>query len=196
MVKVKSFKILTLIFLVSLLTISHQPSAIAMQLLVQIVGSGNLILEVEPSDTIENVKQKIQDKEGIPAEQQSIYLDEILLEDVFTLLDYNVKKDDILWVVRTINNAAIEAARVAAIEAARVAAAEAARVAVAEAEAARKAKEQKELIEILALIPKIGGLALSLGDTTKSLYSTKCVKGKTTKYVKYGAKCPKGFVRK
>ena len=79
-------------------------------------------------------------------------------------------------------------------ETARVAAAnaEAARA----AEAARKAKEQKELMEILALIPKIGELTLSLGETTKSLYSTKCVKGKTTKYVKYGAKCPKGYKKK
>ena len=188
MFKIKSFKIFTLIFLVLLLTISHQPSAIAMQLLVQIVGSGNLILVVEPSDTIENVKQKIQDKEGISADQQSIYLGEVLLEDVFTLLYYSIKKDDILWVVRTINNAATEAAR-AAVE-------EAARVAAANAEAARKAKEQRELTEILALIPKIGELTLSLGETTKSLYSTKCVKGKTIKYVKYGAKCPKGYLKK
>jgi hypothetical protein len=98
--------------------------------------------------------------------------------------------------------AAAEAARVAAAaaaEAARVAAAaaaEAARVAAANAEAARKAKEQKELTEILAIIPKIAELTLGLGETTKSLYSTKCVKGKTTKYVKYGAKCPKGYKKK
>ena len=64
------------------------------------------------------------------------------------------------------------------------------------AEAARKAKEQKELTEILALIPKIGELTLSLGETTKSLYSTKCVRGKTTKYVNKGSKCPKGYVKK
>jgi hypothetical protein len=95
---------------------------------------------------------------------------------------------------------AAEAARVAAAnaEAARVAAAnaEAARVAAANAEAARKAKEQKELTEILAIIPKIGELTLGLGETTKSLYSNKCVKGKTTKFVKKGAKCPKGYVKK
>jgi hypothetical protein len=86
----------------------------------------------------------------------------------------------------------------AAAEAARVAAAnaEAARVAAANAEAARKAKEQKELTEILAIIPKIGELTLGLGETTKSLYSNKCVKGKTTKFVKRGAKCPKGYVKK
>jgi hypothetical protein len=65
----------------------------------------------------------------------------------------------------------------------------------AQAEAARRAREQQELIDILALIPKIGELTLSLGETTKSLYSTKCVKGKSTKFVKKGAKCPRGFVR-
>ena len=88
------------------------------------------------------------------------------------------------------SEAAAEAARVAAANA------EAARVAAANAEAARKAKEQKELTEILAIIPKIAELTLGLGETTKSLYSTKCVKGKTTKYVKYGAKCPKGYKKK
>jgi uncharacterized delta-60 repeat protein len=101
--------------------------------------------------------------------------------------------------------AAAEAARVAAAaaeaaaaEAARVAAAaaEAARVAAANAEAAQKAKEQKELTELLSVIPSIAGLALNLGDLTNSLLTTKCVKGKTVKNVKKGAKCPKGFVKK
>jgi hypothetical protein len=52
---------------------------------------------------------------------------------------------------------------------------------------------QKELLAILALIPSIGELALSLGETTQSLYKQKCVKGKLVKYVKSGAKCPKGY---
>ena len=69
-------------------------------------------------------------------------------------------------------------------------------LAAAAAEAARRAKEQKELTEILSIIPKIGELTLGLGEVTKSLTSTQCVKGKTTKFVKKGAKCPKGFVRK
>ena len=62
--------------------------------------------------------------------------------------------------------------------------------------AAAKQKQDQELTEILAIIPKIAELTLSLGETTKSLYSTKCVKGKTTKYVKKGAKCPKRYVKK
>jgi hypothetical protein len=74
-------------------------------------------------------------------------------------------------------------------------AAEAARVAAA-AEAARKAKEQKELTELLSVIPSIAGLALNIGDLTNSVLTTKCVKGKTIKYVKKGAKCPKGFVKR
>jgi hypothetical protein len=85
------------------------------------------------------------------------------------------------------SEAAVEAARLAAIELARGSAA---------SEAARKAKEQRELTEILALIPKIAELTLSLGENTKSLYSTKCVKGKTTKFVKKGSKCPKGYLKK
>ena len=75
------------------------------------------------------------------------------------------------------------------------AAAETARIAAA-AQAARLAKEQKELTEIMAMIPKIGELTLSLGEVTRSLMSTKCVKGKTIKNVKKGAKCPKGFVKR
>jgi uncharacterized delta-60 repeat protein len=116
---------------------------------------------------------------------------------------YNGSNDDfalVRYIASDSTALAAEAARVAAAnaEAARVAAAnaEAARVAAANAEAARKAKEQKELTEILAIIPKIAELTLGLGETTKSLYSTKCVKGKTTKYVKYGAKCPKGYKKK
>ena len=66
----------------------------------------------------------------------------------------------------------------------------------AQVEAARKAKEQKELTEILALIPSLGSLALNLGETTKALTLQKCVKKTQVKYVKKGAKCPKGFVRK
>lgn len=64
----------------------------------------------------------------------------------------------------------------------------------AAAAAARRAAEQKELTELLALIPEIAKMSLELGETTKSLYSQKCVKGKHIKYVKLKAKCPKGYV--
>jgi hypothetical protein len=64
------------------------------------------------------------------------------------------------------------------------------------AAAAKKAKEQKELTEILSLIPELGKLSLSIGDTALAVTGQKCVKGKTIKYVKKGAKCPKGYVKK
>ena len=59
----------------------------------------NIPLDVESSDTIEKVKKQIQDKEGIPLEQQKLHFFERELEDSKTLNDYNIQENSILHLV-------------------------------------------------------------------------------------------------
>ena len=85
-----------LVFCMMMSFVPMMASAIEIYIDLTIVGQANLTLEVVSGDSIDNIKEKIQDKTGFSPDAQRLFLGEKELENGRTMADYNIQKESTL----------------------------------------------------------------------------------------------------